>query len=153
MNTLAADKAFAKIQRGAERIRNDEPATIGTVSIGDVVRQGDLYVVAIEALPEVLRPLKSRQLAPGHTRGSRHILVGDAEIFEPNKDQVLAVIARALAPRNFESYAPLVGPVFRTIGQCELDHPEHGNRLLPAGDCFAVIYQRAFGREVQRQQD
>lgn len=153
MKNLSAEKAFSKIQAAAEKIRNDEPATIGTVSLGDVIRQGDLYLVSIGGLPRTLRRLKSPQLAPGSSRGSRHILVGDFEIFEPEPEHVMALIARAIAPRTFESYVPLVGPVFRTHGQVEVTHPEHGNRLLPGGECFAVIYQRAFGREVRPQLD
>lgn len=153
MKVLTAANAFLKVQSAAEKIRNDELATIGTVSCGDVVRQGDLYIVAIEGLPNLMGRLKSPQLAPGNSQGSRHVLLGDFEIYEPDREHLITLIARALAPRKFESYAPLIGPVFRTIGQCELDHPEHGNRLLPAGECFAVVYQRALGREVRPQLD
>jgi hypothetical protein len=43
--------------------------------------------------------------------------------------------------------------VFRTIGETTVEHPEHGNRVMPAGECFAVVYQRQFGEEVRRQLD
>jgi hypothetical protein len=42
MNTITAEKAFVEVQRVAERIKNDETAVVGTVSLGDVIRQGDL---------------------------------------------------------------------------------------------------------------
>lgn len=153
MKVLTAVNAYLKVQRAAEQIRNDERAVIGTMSIGDVVRQGDLYIVSIGGLPRTWRRLKSPQLAPGHTQGAHHVLLGNFEIYEPDPEHALTLIARALAPRKFESYVPLIGPVFRTLGPVEVDHPEHGNRLLPGGECFAVVYQRAFGVEVRPQAD
>jgi len=153
MKTLTAQKTLARVQTTAEAIRNDETAEVGTVSVGDVIRQGDLYVVAIEGLPAIVKPIKNRQLAPGTSQGSRHSLIGDCEIFEADKDHVMAIITRALAPKKVELHSVLIGPVFRTIGTVELDHPEHGNRILPAGEVFAVVYQRAFADEVRRQLD
>lgn len=153
MKTLTAQKAIAAVQTAAEQIRNDETAAVGTVSVGDVVRQGDLYVVAIGGLPATLRPIAERQLAPGISQGSRHILKGECEIFEPDKQHAMALIVRALAPKKVELHEVLIGPVFRTIGEVEIDHPEHGNRVLPAGECFAVVYQRALADEVRRQVD
>ena len=41
-----------------EKIKNDAPAKIGKVSVGDVVRQGDQYLVA-------LRRLKARDTSLG----------------------------------------------------------------------------------------
>lgn len=149
MKLLSVETAFTKIVAAAEAIQNDELARIGTVSLGDVVRQGDLYIVSIGGLPRTTRRLKSGQLAPGNSRGARHFLLGDFEIYEPDRDHVIALIARAIAPKSFQSYVPLIGPVFRTRGEVEVDHPEHGNRILPAGECFAVVYQRAFGVEVR----
>lgn len=155
-----ASQALEQVRAVAEEIRNDETATVGTVSRGDVVRQGDLYVVCITGYTQqlVLKATKRRQLAPGTSQGSRHVLKGTCRIFtvQSPRSLALAAIADALAPRKVDLHEELLGPLFETVGEVELDHPEHGNRLLPAGETFAVIYQRAFAQEearVRRQQD
>jgi hypothetical protein len=151
MKTMTPDKAFRQVQAAAEKIRNDEPATIGTVSPGDVIRHGDIYIVAIPKLPTLRKSTKNRQLAPGTSQGSRHTLKGDCEIFDADKAEVIADIAKVV--KGVELHEPLIGPVFKTIGQVEVEHPEHGNRVLPAGEFFAVVYQRSFGEEIKRQLD
>jgi hypothetical protein len=151
---VTAEKALSKVQRRAERIRNDEIAVVGTVSKGDVVRQGDLYLVALGAEMQIaLRPTSDRQLAPGSTQGSRHVLDGPCEVFSASPADVLPLIVAALAPAKTELYAELVGPVFRTLGETTVTHPEHGDRVLPAGECFAVVYQRQHAQQVRRTQD
>lgn len=150
---VSATQAFEEVRSRAEEIRNDETAAVGTVSPGDVVRQGDLYLVCVTGhLPGGKFPRTDRrQLAPGTTQGSRHVLQGEAEVLEvPGPEAAQAV--RAVLPKA-ELFPELMGPVFKTLGPCELDHPEHGNRVLPAGEAFAVVYQRAFADTVRRQQD
>lgn len=149
----SAEGAFSQVQETAEKIRNDETATVGTVSAGDVIRQGDLYVVALKGLPSTARPIKDRQLAPGTSQGSRHVLKGDCQVYEADRRQIMTLIGGAMVPAKVELHEPLIGPVFETKGEVELDHPEHGNRILPAGEVFAVVYQRAFAEEVRRQVD
>lgn len=149
--TMTAERAFAEVREKAERIKNDEPAVVGTVSAGDVVRQGDLYLVALKRLPEKRKATAERQLAPGTSQGSRHVLAGDCEVFTAEAEDVRGLIAEALPGADVP--AQLVGPVFRTKGEVTVTHPEHGHRTLPAGECFAVVYQRAFADEVRRQLD
>lgn len=155
MQTLTPAKAFTQVKKAAEQIRNDQQQSVGTVSAGDVIRQGDLYLVAVPGLKlEALgMPITERQLAPGTTQGSRHVIEGPAELFSPNADRngIAIVIGNlvkgaALAPE-------LIGPVVRTGEGCVLAHPEHGNFELPARETFAVVYQRAFAEEVRRQLD
>lgn len=147
---MTAEKAFAEVRKQAERIKNDEPATVGTVSIGDVVRQGDLYLVAIGDLPAKRTPTGERQLAPGNTQGSRHVLAGECEVFTAEPAAIAALVKKS---NGVIIPAPLLGPVFRTVGEVTVEHPEHGHRALPAGECFATVYQRAFADEVRRAQD
>jgi hypothetical protein len=153
VKTLTAERAFQQVQETAEKVKNDETAVIGTMSAGDCLRQGDLFIVCLKSLPAKRMPTKNRQLAPGTSQGSRHVLAGDCEIFEADKEQCMAAVREALAPASVELHAVLMGPVFRTIGETTVEHPEHGWRVLPAGECFAVIYQRQFGEEVRRQVD
>jgi hypothetical protein len=77
-----AERAYYAVAKRAEAIRNDEPATIATMSPGDSVRQGDLYLTCLdEALPRTTGPWPGgRQLAPGASRGSRHVAAGVREV-------------------------------------------------------------------------
>lgn len=123
-----------------EQIRNSatrqvvvsEPERIGSPSIGDVVRQGDVYLECISTKGKT--EIQDRQLAPGNTQGSRHVLEGDAILWKENplKD-----------PEH------LKGPSFHCSSECTVTHPEHGNKILPADTTWAVIYQRV-GREERR---
>lgn len=153
---LTVEKALGQVRDQAERIRNDETAEVGTVSRGDVVRQGDLYLVCVTGLvaKAALRLTKQRQLAPGTTQGSRHVVQGKCRVYEPaDAGAVATAIAEALRPAKAELFPQLVGPVIEARGPVEIDHPEHGNRVLPGGEWYAVVYQRAFADEVRRQQD
>ena len=152
-NAMTAARAFSQVQEAAEKIKNDEPATVGTVSRGDVVRQGDLYLVAITRLPESCKPTHERQLAPGTSQGSRHVLTGECEIFMADPAEVARLVAEACEPRSVAVPPELVGPVFRTLTEVTVTHPEHGDRTLPAGECFATVYQRAYADEVRRVAD
>ena len=146
-----AEKALVSVQASAEAIRNDETAVLETMSLGDVVRQGDLYVVAVKAIPRGARPTTERQLVPGSTQGSRHTLQGKCSVFTTKPEAAMVAIREAVG-RNLELFPQLLGPMFRCPQPVELAHPEHGNRILPAG-CYATVYQRAFAEEIRRVQD
>ena len=160
MHESGAVAALDRVQSVAEQIQNDETAVVGTVSPGDVIRQGDLYVVCVTGrMPTQakLTPTNERQLAPGTSQGSRHVLHGECNVATcatpADAEAVIATIAKVLHPRPVELFPPLIGPIFTTEGQVELTHPEHGNRVLPAGETFVTVYQRAFADEVRRQLD
>lgn len=152
-NTMTANAALTRVQKAAEAIRNDETQTVGTVSPGDVIRQGDLYLVALGSEFVLAGPtIDDRQLAPGTTQGSRHTINGPATIVRSDRASVVREINRLVNGAAVES--ELVGPVLRTDGPCcTLAHPEHGDFVLPAGEVFAVVYQRAFADVVRRQLD
>jgi len=79
------------VEEAVERIKNDGDQTFPTAaSIGDAVRQGDIYIQLIddfEGVPVLYKKLESvpypLQLAPGNTKGSRHMLEesAGAEVF------------------------------------------------------------------------
>lgn len=151
MATQSVAKQIKAVAKSAESMHAAKKETIATASPGDVVRQGDLYLVCLEAAVEG-RPVKSRQLAPGDTQGSRHVAVGDCRVIESVSKPALAVLIRQLV-RNAEVPEQLVGPVVECKGDTTIEHPEHGHRVLPAGSTWAVVYQRAYGEEVRRVQD
>lgn len=130
--TKTAEKTFEEIQRAAEATA-PSLRVVEAMAIGDVIRQGDLYVERIAKLPEKRgKKTKNRQLAIGQTQGSRHVI-------DP-------------APKGLAIYAPrdganaLEGPLVVTKESWTLTHPEHGHFSLPAG-VFAVRYQRDYARE------
>jgi hypothetical protein len=150
MEMLTAEKAFKSVQEQAEQIKNDETQIVGTVSTSDVIRQGDLYLISIGKLPKSAKPRKDMQLAPGATQGSRHVVLDGANVFDAKAEDVSALIQKA----NGKTIpVELIGPVIQTTAPCELDHPEHGNFILPADEVFAVVYQRCFADQVRRQLD
>lgn len=154
VKTQTPAKAFAQVQKSAEAIRNDQTQAVGTVSPGDVIRQGDLYLVALGVNNATgdLTPTSDRQLAPGTSQGSRHVIQGAAKVYRAaNPDLVAGLVNRLVKGAAVEP--DLVGPVVQTVGPCTVTHPEHGDFDLPAGETFAVVYQRAWADQVRRQLD
>ncbi len=148
---LTAEKVLSTVRSTAEKVCNDETAIVGTMSLGDVVRHGDLYVIAVGSIPTGAKPTKDRQLVPGDTQGSRHTLLGECSVFTVDADQVMEALYKVYG-HKLTLFPQLIGPMFRCVQLVELDHPEHGNRILPAG-CYATVYQRVFADEIRRVQD
>lgn len=142
-------KQIAAIAKSAETMDAAKPARIGSPSIGDVVRQGDLYLVCLESLPPGVK--HQRQLAPGTSQGSRHVAEGECAVYLPKEPVVVArIIAKAAGA---DVPVELIGPMVECLGETTITHPEHGHRILPAGTAWAVVYQRAFAEEIRRAQD
>lgn len=135
---MQAVQEFQTLKSHAEAIQNDAEHEVATVSDGDAWAQGDVMPVAIPAVPKgatrIARPLS--QLAPGTTQGSRHCL------------RSLDGVTLYVMP----DATVLDGPVIDAPEGCAVDHPEHGNVILPPG-VYVVIYQRAYADELQRVQD
>lgn len=132
------EKNLAELRSSVEGLNASETERISAPSCGDVVRQGDIYLVCLDAMPKG-KETKERQLAPGNTQGSRHIIVGDAKI------------VKDVSFKNMGSV--LVGPAFKCKGDVEVTHPEHGNKILPEGTIWQVTYQLAHSDELKRVQD
>jgi hypothetical protein len=133
------EKNLQDLRDSVESLDAAKTETIGSPSIGDVVRQGDLYLVNIEKLPEG-KKLEDRQLAEGNTQGSRHIVQGDVTLVSPNTAH--PGIDRVLC-----------GPAFHCNEAAEVTHPEHGNKILPKDTTWRVTFQRAHAEEMRRVQD
>jgi hypothetical protein len=132
-------QAFNRIQTQAESIRSDEPQKFPeAASVGEGARQGDIYIVLLANIPSNARRMArpNPQLAPGTTRGSRHILdsLEGVEMFTiPNADQ-------------------LTGPVFRSYRERVVTHPEHGDFILPPR-CYSIWFQRQHADTLRRVAD
>lgn len=149
--TIKPIDAIKIMRQSVESMHAAKTERIGSPSCGDVVRQGDLYLVCIESMP-VGKATDNRQLAPGNTQGSRHILSGDVTIVTSVDYQSLKRVApESFAKRDLESV--LVGPAFSCNSDVEVTHPEHGHKVLPEGTVWQVIYQQALADVVRRAKD
>ena len=148
--TMTPRAAYDQVRETAESIRNDEATTIPVMSHGDVIVQGDVYIACLDRAPARKSDYAGRQLAPGSTQGSRHVLEGDAALFTPDPGDAKEVLNRLIpATRAFE---PFLGPVIVAHAPVTITHPEHGDRTLPAGT-YQVTYQAAWAEELRRQED
>jgi len=136
---LTATESLSRIQNSVEKIKSDATQRFSdAASTGDNFRQGDLYITRIYAVPDHATIVKnpSAQLAPGATKGSRHILdslVGVRVFVKPNA-------------------TVLDGPILDVIEDRTITHPEHGDVVLPMG-CYEITYQRAYADELRRVAD
>lgn len=132
------DDALVALRNSVESMDAAKTERIGSPSVNDVVRQGDVYIINIEKLPEG-KPTTQMQLVPGSSQGSRHILQGNVRL------------VKEVQFRDINSV--LLGPAFECIGEVSVTHPEHGDKILPAGTCWQVVYQQAYADVVRRAQD
>ncbi len=136
---MTAWQAFEQVQQKAESIKTDAPQRFPeAASSGDTFRQGDIYVELLADVPaEAIRDTNpTAQLAPGTTRGSRHIL-----------DALDGVTMYRL-----ENATVLEGPVLAVSCERTITHPEHGDLILPPG-VYGITYQRQFATELRRVAD
>lgn len=134
------EKTMKQITEAAEDIKNDAPAGVA-LAVGDVLRQGDLYVVRVHELPARKTKRKNRQLADGDTQGSRHVLRGKCGLFDVRAGDVDALLKKA--DRRFDVRDYQVGPAFETTEAITIEHPEHGHRTLTEPGCYISIFQRS----------
>lgn len=149
--TITAEAAFKTVARAAERIKNDEPARVGAMSPGDVVRQGDIYVMLLDREIDGGKPSGSRQLAPGSSQGSRHVASGDCDVLTVPEREAVAAMNR-LAPST-KGQPLFIGPMIVARGPVTLEHPEHGHRTIEGDSAYLVTYQRTWANEVRRALD
>lgn len=145
--------AFRAVSASVEAIKNDAHETIEAMEAGDVVRQGDLYLVALDEAPDRQADYDGRQLAPGDTQGSRHLVEGDCAVYTAVEAHATAILNRLVPATKGQQL--FLGPVVQAAPGAApvFTHPEHGDRTLPAGGCFLVVYQRAHADEIRRQTD
>lgn len=135
---LSAVEALARIRTSAEEIRSDLPQRFSTgADPGTSVRQGDIYITLLNNVPEDAVSIKPEaQLAPGSTKGSRHILdsLEGVTMYHPANKTVLQ------------------GPIMQLTQERIVTHPQHGHWYLPAG-VYGVTYQRQYAEDLRRVND
>lgn len=118
-----------RIEREAVANKVAETRVVKTIDVGQVVRQGDIYVHRVAAAHKRGRALTDRQLAVGATQGSRHVAEAPARVFEGTT-----------APEWCQPGA-LLGPCVVARRRLTISHPEHAHLSLPAGT-YQVTHQR-----------
>jgi hypothetical protein len=144
MANLSPSQVVEQIEADAKRLaeekKKDEDAVCkpkmaiyGTMAPGDYHWQGDVCFTKLEKKPPRLTATKRvRQLAPGVSRGSRHLVSSDTL-------------------KNLTFYRPsgrvneLQGPIIvvKKGKKMKVDHPDHGTVVIPAG-VYSVNYQRQY---------
>ena len=128
MNSTLIMDDVAAVSTTAEKIKSDETQRFPeAASVGDFARQGDVFITLIDRVPAGCTLVKkpSAQLAPGNTRGSRHCIQS----------------LRGVKVYQLKEPSAYDGPIIESKNEMTIDHPEHGNWILPAG-CYAISYQR-----------
>lgn len=131
-HTHVADFAKSKAKQALRYV--DE------ILIGQFIRQGDVYLECIEKQSkEYTEVTQDRQLAPGTTKGSRHIIKANPGV----------TIYTSKQSRGF-----LMGPQIVAKDRFILEHPEHAHFSLPAGT-YQARYQQEWTEkdEVRRVRD
>jgi hypothetical protein len=149
MQTLTAAAVYSSVAQDVESIKNDEHALIPDMEPGDCVRQGDVYIIAVDVQIKG-SPYAGRQLAMGTTQGSRHIAEAPAELVTVDEDRAAEILNRLIPSTRGQQL--FFGPAIYAAEPWTVSHPEHGDRTLPAGN-YLVTHQRTWANEVRRQQD
>lgn len=131
-------EALVEMRKSVENFDAKKTERINAPSLGDVVRQGDIYLVCVSVINGGTET-DNRQLAPGNTQGSRHVIKGKAKIYTGSSFSGIN--------------SALIGPAFKCEKDVTVEHPEHGHKILPEGTSWQVVYQRAMADEIRRVQD
>jgi hypothetical protein len=112
------------------KLNHDTMRHITEMKIGQVIRQGDVYVKKVKEIPsEYSIATMEMQIARGETKGSRHSL----------QDSYSLRIFKKFSP------GPLDGPAFTSTEEILLTHPEHPDFKLPCGN-YVSYYQQDFAQ-------
>lgn len=111
------------------------------MAIGQHVRQGDVYLLRLAKRPaDFDKTTTNRQLAPGTSKGSRHVAEGKAVSLFIATDERAARSSLARLPGVQGRDRLLVGACVEAADRFIVSHPEHAHHSLPAG-CYAVLFQ------------
>lgn len=135
--TITTETAIRQIQDAAKHL--PEVRIITDMKIGEVVRQGDIYIERVSAIASKGAEVKSRQLAPGTTKGSRHIV-----------DESPSVTLWESKPSIDNKAAFQVGPAIEAKCNFSVTHPEHAWIKFVVGNVaqfFQVWFQADFARK------
>jgi len=120
-------EVIKKVQ--SQGTRKPDPIEHTEMKPGDIHWQGDVGILMISEVPDGFVAIKNIiQLAPGTSRGSRHI------IHEAVRYQTYR--SKSNAPRS-----EMEGPVIVSDSKFRVDHPDHGTVIVPPG-VYQIRYQQ-----------
>lgn len=108
--------------------------------VGKCGHQGDVYLHHVADNHPHGKRLESYQLAPGNTKGSRHVMEGEVEVYEGVALPPTWVTPEWLTNRGVQPEAVALGPVVIVKSRAVLTHPEHAHHSLAPGK-YQVTYQ------------
>jgi hypothetical protein len=123
-----ATQAHMEIERLAKENARPEVRFIEKMEVGQIVRQGDIYIHAIKASHLHGKEVKSRQLALGNTQGSRHMAEKPSDVY------VGTTLPEWCDRRTF------LGPLVKSKKRFVITHPEHAHVSLPSGN-YQITHQ------------
>jgi hypothetical protein len=133
--TKTLSETIETIHAHASTKKAKEYRIVREFPVGKAVRQGDVYILRLPDNAKLTNATKNRQLAPGTTKGSRHIVEGEVKLFQgwtPPAD-LFASTAKALSVSRERLLEMLAGPAIEANGAFRVTHPEHADFTLPKG--------------------
>lgn len=128
-----------KTESAIKAVFTHSPVTtkrFAALKIGERVRQGDVYLIRVRNGHPRGKPWGSKQVAVGNTIGSRHVAVGDVDVFAGDAK----AIAKLFPKFSAEQLQACCGPVVVARSTWTLEHPEHPHHEV-AQDCDVATYQ------------
>jgi len=140
MNVIEAIK---KVENHAKEISKQDTRVVNEHVVGNVVRQGDVYIHFVDDSFKVGEELQIKQIADGVSMGARHILKGHVKVYECD----------TLPEYMHSDFDGMVSYAFDVYGDgAVLTHPEHAHIEMGFKGRCIVTYQMDM-RTRQRVQD
>jgi hypothetical protein len=121
-------KTLDRVQTSARQGLSPETRIVreDMIPYGKVIRQGDVYLrrLPIDEHVRHAGPAKTRQLAPGTSTGSRHVVTED----------------RGAQVLDRQDPGPLDGPLVLAPSGFYLSHPKHADIDCRAPGCYEVTF-------------
>lgn len=119
---------FTEVKSEIAQVTDARVRHIEEMKIGQIVRQGDIYITMVDESHAHGGICESHQLAMGTSKGSRHMA-----------DQNFMVHKGTKLPEGFLE-GTFIGPFIKSEVRAQITHPEHSWVSLPAG-CYQVTHQ------------
>lgn len=133
-----------RIANGNARVQPGQPLELNAAAAEhDLIWQGDFGVEVVSVIPPNYRDADSiKQLVPGNTVGSRHVLADTSTVSD------------FMLPDGWTSdasYDGQWGPLFRAKEETVIEHPTHGDVTIAKGHLIRCRYQRNWDAQKKRE--
>ena len=125
--TLNSQDILTQIMKSVES-NVEDVRFIKRIEVGQIVRQGDIYIHKVDENHSHGALQTNNQLAIGNSKGSRHIAESPAKCYTGTNK-----------PKTCKD-AIFLGPMVKSESRFTISHPEHANIELPAG-CYQITHQ------------